>query len=229
MNIGFYGHSTCAYRSDDSFIDIIEKNTQSTVVNIGARQGSEERVLYQLKKTKNLDLAIIFHCPHNFIFLPKCDRDFAATTNFVNKARYIWSAADIAREHNDQGDKFFEQFGSMEEFVEAMNMYRERFYDPDLVMNRYYGALIQIDQYVSEKCINTIHVISKKLPIPRWFKFNSGIVDYSITAITEKHAVSHTEFFVNTITKEGNQQVAARIIELMQDVLQKPVKECVEE
>ena len=229
MNIGFYGHSTCAYRSDDSFIDIIEKNTQSTIINIGAKQGSEERILYQLKKTKNLDLAIIFHCPHNFIFLPKCDRDFVATTNFVNKAKYMWSAADLASEKNEQGDKFFEQFGSEEEFIQVMNTYRERFYDPDLVMNRYYGALIQIDQYVSDRDIKTIHVVSKKLPIPRWFKFNSGTVDYSVAELTEKHAVPYSEFFVNTITKEGNQQVANRIIELMQDILQKPVKECVEE
>lgn len=221
MNIGFYGHSICAYRSDDSFIDKVEKSLAATIVNIGARQGSEERILYELKKTKKLDLAIIFHCPHNFIFIPGSDRDFAASTNFANKAGYIWEGNELNNSsenwefHKEHHEKFIQKFETMENFIEAMTVFRKIFYDPDLTMNRYYGAITQIDQYVSEKKIKTIHVTSKRLPIPRWFNFSSGIVDYSINEIANKYVIPQGTWFVNGITKQGNEEVAQRLLEII--------------
>ena len=231
MNIGFYGHSICAYRGKDSFIDIVEERTKSNIINIGVRQGSEERILFELKKTKKIDLAIIFHSPHNFVFLPGCERDFAVNSNFANKAQYIWDAAEVEEwtHHKNHHENFFKYFGSKEEFIKVMNVYRERFYNSDLTMNRYYGSLLQIDQYLLSKKIKTIHVISKRLPIPVWFQFKSGIVDYSITEIIEKNGIPPNTFFVNCITKKGNELVADRLLEIFNEhSLLDNDKECVE-
>lgn len=221
MNIGFYGHSTCSFRSEESLIDIIAKKTKSNIVNIGVRQGSEERVLWELKKTKNLDLAIIFHCPSNFFFLPGCDRDFKLDSKFTNKAEYIWNVMDL-KEMNDRNHfhqehhrRFIAKFKTITKFVSAMNTFRSYFYDPDLIMNRYYGALIQIDQYITAKKINTIHVLSTDLQIPSWFKFSSGVIDNDIAAMAEPHKLATSDWFVNGLTEEGNILVADKLYELI--------------
>jgi hypothetical protein len=93
MNLGFYGHSNCAYRSDDSLIDIVANTLHANVANIGVRQGSEERILFELKKTKNLDLAIIFHSQPHFIFIPNADRDMSIRQISNNKSQYLFSRA----------------------------------------------------------------------------------------------------------------------------------------
>jgi len=223
MNIGFYGHSSCSYRSEDSLIDIVAAKTKSNIVNIGVRQGSEERVLWELKKTKNLDLAIIFHCPSNFFFLPDCDRDFKLDSKFTNKAEYIWNIMDLKEMtdknafHQEHHRRFVAKFKSITKFVSAMNVFRTYFYDPDLVMNRYYGSLIQIDQYLLAKKINAIHVVSNRLPIPTWFKFQSGIVNEEIASLTEEYKSSTSDWFVNGVTADGNKIIADKLCQLIID------------
>jgi hypothetical protein len=250
-NVGFYGHSSCAYRSDDSFIDMLAQRLNFKIKNIGVRQGSEERVLYELKKTKGLDLAIIFHCPHDHIFLPECDRDFAVGMNFEKKVRYVWRDGkekqklpadwadyDIEKHvivgktidrwaqrpleeltssqdfHNEHHKKFMAKFGSPETFIDAIKIYRKYFEEPDLIMNRFSGALVQIDQYLQFKNIKAIHIVGNNITLPPWFKFQNSLVDDVIPDILDKHDVGNV-FFVNNIDKEGNLLVADRLEQLI--------------
>ena len=94
MKIGFYGHSDCAYLSNDSFLNIVANALDATIVNIGVRQGSEERILYELKKTRSLDVAIIFHSSPSYLFLPGCDRDFDLKS-IESHASHIWQTSEI--------------------------------------------------------------------------------------------------------------------------------------
>lgn len=212
MNIGFYGHSNCAYRSPDSLIDIVEKTFSATVVNIGVRQGSEERILFELKKTKELDLAIIFHSEPQFIFLPGCDRDIGLNHVSESRADYLfrnWDN-DFVKEHHK---KFVEKFETSENFLKALDYYKNYYYHPDLQMNRYYGALIQIDQFITAKRIPCIHVIQT---MPSWFKFSSGIVDTDIMKIAKQNPMK--DWFVNCISREGNILIAERLKGLVEEL-----------
>lgn len=223
MNIGFYGHSSCSYRSDDSLMDLLASKLDSTISNIGVRQGSEERVLFELKKTKDLDLAIIFHCPSNFLFLPGCDRDFKIDSSFHRRASYIWNINDIQELsdklgfHQEHHKKFIEKFETISKFVQAMTTLKTYFFDPDLNMNRYYGSLTQIDQYLLAKKINVIHIVSRRIPLPDWFKFQSGIVNTEIAELTEQYKSPSSDWFVNGITEEGNIIIADKLYQLIVD------------
>lgn len=218
--VGFYGHSNCAYRSPDSFIDILSNQFNAEIVNIGTRQGSEERVLFELKKTKNLDLAVIFHCPHNLLFIPGSDRDFALGKQITKKAEYMWRKQQSEslnaswNFHKEHHTKFIEKFETPDKFIQVMSDYRIYLEHPDLVMNRFYGALIQIDQYLSSKNINAIHIVIPEVAMPTWFKFQSGVVENTVADLLEEHA-SSDQWFVNCITQQGNILVAERLKEVI--------------
>jgi hypothetical protein len=214
-NIGFYGHSNCAYRSDDSLIDILANNIGSTIVNTGVRQGSEERILFELKKTKDLDLAIIFHSEAQFIFVPNADRDISIKQITNSKSNYIF-ADHLNTYHQIHHKKFVELFKNPEELEAAVHYLKTYFYHPDLQLNRFYGSLIQIDQYLTTKRIPAIHVVSPNT-IPNWFKFTSGIVDTEIIQLVKSHALIAGEWFVNIINKEGNRAIAKRLQEIIED------------
>jgi hypothetical protein len=202
MNIGFYGHSNCAYRAEDSLIDIVAGMFSANIVNTGVRQGSEERILLELKKTKNLDLAIIFHSEPQYMFLVDCDRDIGL--NSISDARADYLFNKFADEHHK---KFVNKFKNSDTFIQSINAYKEFFYNPDLQLNRFYGALIQIDQYLKVKNIPAIHVVMEKT-IPTWFNFTSGIVDTKIMHLTKLHLPPKGEWSPNCITKEGNALIA---------------------
>ena len=210
MNIGFYGHSNCAYRSNDSFIDLISTYLGANIVNTGTRQGSEERVLYELKKTKKIDVAIIFHCNPSNLFLPGCDRDIGISNMSQSRSEYMFNKWDgFAEIHHS---KFLQKFKSAENFWNSFQTYKEYFYDPDLQVNRFNGALLQIDSYIKFKSIKCIHVVEN---IPSWFTFSSGMVDYEIMKIIKNNPQESGTFFVNCISKIGNELVANKLIELI--------------
>lgn len=218
MNIGFYGHSNCAYRSEDSFIDIIANRFNANIVNIGVRQGSEERILFKLKKTNSLDLAIIFHANPGFTFLPNCDRDVDLTRISFERIEYLMSQEDWDSEFLKKHTPIFrEEFKTKENFLNAANVFKEHFYHRDLILNRYYGALMQIDRFLVDRKIPVLHVLSESNSVPHWFEFKSGPVDYEIMKLCDTYK-SKQNFFVNLITKEGNLAVA--------DVLEKKLRSC---
>lgn len=212
MNIGFYGHSTCAYRSKESLIDIVADNLNANIVNVGVRQGSEERILFELKKTKDLDLAIIFHSQPHFIFVPNADRDLSIRQISNSKSNYIFKE-HLDKYHKVHHQKFVDLFKTPEELEAAFTYMRTYFYHQDLQLNRFYGSLIQIDQYLISKNIPAIHVVMPN-SLPSWFEFKSGIVDTEIMEIIKEYQLSHGQWFVNMITKEGNELVAERLTAL---------------
>ena len=215
MNIGFYGHSNCAYRSPDSFLDLVASNFRGDIVNIGCKQGSEERILFELKKTRNLDIAIIFHSQLGSLFIPNSDRDVNVNSLTFERAEdlFLNDHLDVSFTENNS-PKFKQLFEDNENLFSSFDTYRKYFYHQDLTLNRYYGALIQIDQFLSYKNIKAIHVLDKKCPIPVWFKFTSGYVDYSIMEIADK-CKAQKPFFVNCISKEGNKMIADKLISIV--------------
>ncbi len=215
MNIGFYGHSNCAYRSPESFLDLVALHYNAKIINTGVKQGSEERILFELKKSKNLNLAIIFHCLPKFLFLPGCDRDINVHDIERKRADQLFSDDHLDQEFNQENSpKFKTVFGNNETFFNAVNTFKDYFYHPDLIMNRYYGSLIQIDQYLNNKNISAIHVIDRTYPLPSWFNFTNGIVDYTIMDIVKSHR-STRPFFANCTSKEGNKLVADKLINII--------------
>lgn len=220
QRIGYFGHSSCAYRSEDSHLDLLANHFKSDIVNTGVRQGSEERILFELKKTKNLDLAIIFHSEPQFIFLPECDRDIGLNNISESRIQYLFSEFDneFTRQHHS---KFTAKFNNTETLSKSLRDYKEYFYDPDLQVNRFYGSLIQIDQYCVSKNISVIHIIEKN-KIPSWFKFSSGIIDDQVMDIVKQNSISPNSWFVNCITKEGNFLIFQRIKELVESLTPSP-------
>lgn len=216
MNIGFYGHSNCAYRGKESFLDIIAKTFNAKIVNTGVKQGSEERILFELKKTKSIDLAVIFHSPPKYLFIPETDRDIDTTGFKSKRAEEIFKNDNLDIKFVENHSPLFKnKFENNEILFSSINTYKKYFYHPDLSVNRFYGALIQIDQYVTEKNISTIHIVDKNaIPIPTWFKFSSGIVDYSIAELVRNNPAKEN-FFYNCITKEANILVAEELVNII--------------
>ncbi len=216
--VGFYGNSDCAYRGPNSYIDLFASQHNLEIVNTGVKQGSEERILYELKKTAP-DLAIIFHSEPQYLFLPGCDRDIGLNHLREHRAEYLfenWNS-DFYATHTK---KFVEKFERPENFMAAIEAYKKYFYVPDLQMNRYYGALIQIEQYCLAKQIAVVHVHNRA--IPTWFKFTSGIVNTDILDIFKHYKVPSNVFNVNGITDEGNIKVCERLTELVESMTPSP-------
>lgn len=213
MNIGFYGHSAACWagfpvKGAHSFIDMIVEKYDATLVNIGVPQGSEERILFELKKTKKLDLAIIFHSTPTYVFLPKCARDVAVNDAGIRKAAKLWDqtptqeAIETLKEDYFAYGRIKEVFGDIETFVSTMSLYQEYLYHPDLHLNRFTGALVQIDQYLEARKIPAIHVFAKN-QIPNWFSFKSGMIAPDIQDLTN---TTYRELGLpNNISVEGQQ------------------------
>jgi hypothetical protein len=210
MNIGFFGHSNCAYRSPQSLLDLTAKNLNANVIHTGVRQGSEERILYELKKTKDLDLAIIFHSEPQYLFLPGCDRDFGLNNISEMRIEYLFKNWDTEY-WNKYHPNFLQKFRSPDKFYQIINDYRNFLYDPELQKNRYYGSLIQIDHYITFKKIPTVHVTNSS--IPSWFGFSSGLIDKSINDLIKKYS---STTFINNLTEEGNKFIAKKLTELVE-------------
>lgn len=214
MKIGFFGHSsTCWINSPnkESFIDQIKEKYSADIVNIGVPQGSEERILFDLKKTKEIDIAIIFHSSPRYIFLPNCNRDVSIKTVPSRKAPYFWSennAKPVTREQFE--NDFFsysnikDVFKNPEEYVDAMTFYKEYFYHPDLIENRFQSCLLLIDNFLLNKNITTFHTIHP-LCYPPWLKMKSGTVDHELTTIKT------TPGLPNNFSIEDNKLVAEKL------------------
>jgi hypothetical protein len=226
LKIGFYGHSTACWANfpiydQKSFIDIIIEHYHATLVNQGVPQGSQERILFDLKKTKQIDLAVIFHSPPNFVFLPSCQRDL--TLHELNsKAFYLWrEISDDSTELAKAKEQYFayggikETFQDIKTFMDTISLYKKFLYHPDLNMNRYLGALVQTDQYITAKQIPCIHLPIKE-HIPHWFKFTSGMVSYDLPELEKKYREIR---FPNNISVEGQHVIADRLIKKIDELL----------
>jgi hypothetical protein len=85
MNIGIYGNSICEWNrvQDFSFIKKLEDFYSANIIHTGTTMCSEERILFDLKKTKNLDLAIIFHAKAKWIYIPSWHRDIESLDRYT--------------------------------------------------------------------------------------------------------------------------------------------------
>lgn len=181
MNIGYFGNCWCASNDEHSHTTLLGKLLNANVVNSSVIEGSEGRILFKLKKTPNLDLALIFHDDDNTLFLPNATRDWWLTggANFGTWFKSSWKK------------DFGGLFKSPQEFIDAITTYKKFFYHNDDHRNVYYGYMVLIDQYLLAKNIPCIHFFdSKKHHIPDWIEIKSGVVDYS---------------FINTMNKMGGQ------------------------
>ena len=224
MYIGFYGHSAASwYGNPKSFIDQVKQSLNCKIVNIGVPQGSEERILFDLKKTKKLDIAIIFH-QHGpkYMFLPKCNRDITMDTVPENKAKIIWSEVIPPDQINQTTfeNEFFsygkikEVFKDPEIFIECMHYYKNYLYHPDLQRNRFESATLMVDTYCSAKIPKTIHISDYPYHIPMpWFRFKSGIVSQELSDLSNRYY--NPGGTPNNITDEGNCLIADKIVEII--------------
>lgn len=222
-HIGFYGHSAACWANfpvydQTSFIDMIVDRTGYKLVNKGAPQGSQERILFELKKTKKLDIAVIFHSLPKFVFLPTADRDVDINDIDQRKCTYMWKEKQERNELESMRDDYFnyggikEAFGDIENFITTFASYREYLHHPDLQMNRFYGALVQIDQYLTHMKIPAVHVYGTK-HIPTWFKFSSGVTRPDIDKLCNTH---YEQGYPNNISSAGQTEIAEALLENLQ-------------
>jgi len=291
MNIGLYGHSMAAWQRQEpwSYITKIQDLYNANIVNFGVAQGSEERILFELKKTKKLDLAIIFHSSPDFMFAPSQPRDFCTVDkdNLLEKIPsgkvkdwfklngYVnvpdvycdWWAAipnaasfellkqfgitpemeeeNIAAMDNLRDTTAFKEWSNnnnemIKELIkqkvpsqqevkywldlfDVLELNKKYLYHHDLQMNRYYGALIQIDQYLTAKNIPAVHCLGKPFWYPSWFKFSSGVTDSEIYKLQHEftgHYASANES-ENNMNLKGNQIAFDSIVPLINQALEK--------
>jgi hypothetical protein len=238
MNIHIFGHSICrrmkvlpineedfGLPKNPTFVDVLfEKYNIDERCFYQADCLSEERILYFLKKAPlKIDIAIIFHGFPDHIFAPGLDRDLSPHTNVD-----FWKKQILNRfkfKQNRMQDKAKENLVelSKEEFKDAFANYKKYFYTHDLAVNRYNGALIQIDQYLTAKKIPAIHCMPSKdkLYMPSWFKFNSGIVDYELSFMQDhsyKFLYSGT-ISTNHISLKGNTYIFNTLEKYIQQIL----------
>lgn len=200
----FFGHSICMRKKDKdvtTFVDLIyEKyNFEFDETIGGAACCSEERILYDLKKCKNLELAIIFHSEPSTYFSPADTRDYSR--NNENDSFTTHLALDICKQ--DKARKNAQLVKLDQDYVKlAHKIHQELFTTPDLIKNRFYGALIQIDQYIKYKNIPTIHcVFTGHLPV--WFSFSHGIVDKNISLYQYNELRDPERSLIHIKTQEG--------------------------
>jgi len=217
MNIHIFGNSICRRQDggiSPNFVDIIFKKYSLPDESLHRFPNmSEERILYLLKKSKNIDLAIIFHGLENSIFVPSLNHDF--NLNITPAEWYLSEYRQRVIDYypnrkTDSPNEIIKEIPRLE-IKTALDEYEKFFHTRDLVRNRFIGALLQIDQYLTYKKIPVIHCVYKKT-IPSWFKFSSGIVDYDLVKLHNTGNVN-VHLMKNRLTPENNQLIADKLIE----------------
>lgn len=241
MHIHFYGHSitnTSQHFPIKTFADLVIEKYQATSQphSRGVAMCSEERILYDLKKTKKIDVAIIFHTSEDFYFFLPDSRDYNVMDDDEIKQKI-------------SGDNYFLQLEKtkdravencernilpVDEIRQVLAIQQKFLISRDLLKNRFYGALIQIDQYCTAKKIPVIHCPLSRESIPSWFTFTSGIVDYSLNEHAESHINKNPQnpnpYYAgyhqsdNAITAEGNLVIANKLYEYIDQLLSQSTK-----
>ena len=214
MNIEFFGSSIIGsntFQTDKprSFYDLILNHFNASSLNYMIAQCSEERILYNLKKTSEIDVAIIFHSTPQFIYFPNFTRDFMFMNEHEiddwNSRQHFLDYVDAFKQNKRD---IVTNFSVPTEPIDAsiIKDFMKLHFNRDVNRSRFDGALSLIDEYVYAKKISTIHVIHDY--IPNWFNFKSGwgignVVDKDIWNIERGYSESFNKS-VNGISIEGN-------------------------
>lgn len=208
--LGLYGHSIC---TDDptvqgSYQQILTlKYPDLEIANLGSGNSSEERILYELKKTKNLDIAVIFHSRPGAMFIPNSNRDMYVTY------RGLKSSVDYQWNHLIKSNYIRKVFPDLQTFYDTFNFYMSYLSTPDLEKNRFEGALLAIDSYcLSDKIKLVIHVPCLKY-IPNWFSFRSGVVNEDLIELSLQQDNSNNPNCLNDGINERIAEVLGMLIE----------------
>ena len=226
MKIEFYGSSiigsnTFQIEKPKAFYDLILDHFNASSLNYMIAQCSEERILYNLKKTSEIDIAIIFHSTPQFIYFPNFTRDFMVMQDheiddWDNRQHFL----DYVDAFKQNRKDIVTNFSVPTEPIDAsiIKDFMKLHFNRDVNRNRFHGALSLIDEYVYSKKIPTIHVINDH--IPGWFTFKSGIIDEDICEIEKEYSVSFNKS-VNGISEEGNNLIFNKLIGLIQSTIQR--------
>lgn len=233
LKLGFFGHSIVVRNTKhcpvEHFIDNIARVTNSTVINDGSILCSEERILYELKKHKHIDVAIIFHSNPSFYFthrVPKRDFMYVDESNFDSKYKNIrnFDGGKTDGVDDQAHESFFNGTAlDREDFITGLKYFNRYFYDQDLQANRYQASLAMIDQYLHFKKIPVIHSLPVNQNfIPNWFSFTSGIVDRELQHFQfNQYRESDHRVSSNNINQEGNNIIAKKLLNLINAAIKK--------
>lgn len=220
MRINFYGNSLCGRNYDnkfDTWVDrIITKFNSECPEYVGTAQCSEERILFNIKKSQPFDIAIIMHGDPGFIFCPTFHRDLHkhSDRDFIdfNKS-YNYYPGSLKDEKQTDESKLIQL--TPEETKQAVETYQKYFFTPETNRNRFYGALIQIEQYLKFKNIPVIHCPQHQHDIPKWFTFTSGPVLYDIAGMQHDNSPYYCGYnkSSNAVNEEGNEIIFNKIAE----------------
>lgn len=228
MNIGIYGNSIAIWDGlqEFSFIKKLKDQFSANIVHTGTAMCSEERILFDLKKTKLLDVAIIFHAKPSYIFCPGMPRDIDTLDKdtIVKKLHngYTEIYNDVAHTNTTEISNqealglWMRDHNNSEEIIKSFVAYKEMFFHPDLQRSRYHGALIQIDNYLTLKNIPVVHCIHRPEFYPSWFKFQSGEIERKMHSLRKEISL-RTDYksSVNGITAEGNEIIFSTLVPLI--------------
>jgi hypothetical protein len=208
--LGLYGHSICTNDSTTkgSYQQMLVKRFPTLeIVNIGSGNCSEERIFYELKKTKNLDIAVIFHSRPGAIFIPNANRDMYVTP------RGLKSSTDYQWNHLIRSNGIRKVFPDLKTFYDTFDFYMSYLSTPDLEKNRFESALLAIDSYcLSDKIKLVIHVPCLKY-IPNWFSFRSGVVNEDLIELSLQQDNSNNPNCLNDGINERIAEVLGMLIE----------------
>lgn len=215
IKIGFYGHSICSSSYPGTYIDEIKKHFNAEIVNKGTGRGSEERTLFQLKKTSP-DVAVIFHSHPRFIFLSRYNSDIELQDAEDSVQRLI-TIKNFGFDGNTptywtEHEKIKYKLNSLPEAVE---LYKTHFYNPQVQMDRYLGTLMMIDHFCKNKVSATVHIPLAKV-LPSWFNFQSGKVLVELSEIMYDREPGSP----NGLSAENNELLKNKLIESIEKELE---------
>jgi hypothetical protein len=217
LKIGFYGHSICSNNSVGTYLNSVSTHFNAELVNKGTGRGSEERILYELKKSQP-DIAVIFHSHPKFLFVPNFPVDvdlidFTSTTLKMVKNKHTGPDESSSTPWTEQ-ERVKKDVDSLPQCIE---LYRKHLYHAELVMNRYQGALMLIDNFCLDRVPITIHAPILNL-LPPWFKFRSGRVVEEISNLVKNKIQAPAP---NGLTYEDNEKMTNMLITVIQEELDK--------
>ena len=238
MKLGIFGSSIMGIsnphnktRTQKTIADLLlEKYDMDTQIELchGIPRCSEERILFYLKKSKHLDVAVIVHSRPEDVFFPCLDHDFKhanygsdqrdyhkSINHHIN--RYKLNSGKTPMTHEGDGAEGI----LYDDYIKLVDFYRENFYHLDLQRNRFMGALIQIDQYLTYKKIPAVHFVYKN-QIPKWFSFTSGIVDDETAGMQfDRRFSASYQVSNNGLREDVNVEIAAKIDRYITTLLEK--------